>query len=214
MIQSLRNRFAHIDGWRGVFVNFILGSVAVLGHAPFYAWPVTIISLAFFMIRLDGVQSREKSVKTGFGCGFSFGFGYFLFGFYWIGSAFVARGAGYVAIMPFAILLFCAGLSLFWAIASAAYVKLTYSGHKGVLANGVMRAGIFASVIFIAEFARGHVFGGFPWNLPGYVFAAGKPVSQIASYVGIYGVSALVLFLAASVSILVSEKRLIPFLCL
>ncbi|PHR60640.1 MAG: apolipoprotein N-acyltransferase [Robiginitomaculum sp.] len=211
MIQSLRNRFAHINGWRGVFVNFILGSIAVLGHAPFYAWPITIVSFAFFMIRLDGVQAREKSVKAGFWCGFGFGFGYFLFGFYWIGSAFIARGAGYVAIMPFAILLFCAGLSLFWAIASAAYVKLTYSGRKEILASGAMRAGIFSSVIFIAEFARGHVFGGFPWNLPGYVFAAGKPVSQIASYVGIYGVSALVLFLSAAVSILVSERKFIPF---
>lgn len=192
-----------IAGWRGFLFNFILGGLAVLGHAPFYFWPITVLCFAAFMLRLDGASESARSVRSGFWTGFGFGLGYFLFGFYWIGSAFIARGAGFVAVMPFAIVLFASGLAMFWGVAGALYLRL--SNHSA------WRAGVFACLLFIAEFARGHVFGGLPWNLPGYVFAAGQPVSQIANIVGIYGVSALVIFLAVGLALVISERRFVPF---
>ena len=150
------------------------------------------------MVRLDGANQFENRIKAGFWRGSFFGFGYFLFGFYWISSAFIARGPEYVAIMPFAVFLFCFCLSLFWGAAAAAYVKIACGSASP------LRALVFASLFFLTEYARGHVFGGLPWNLPGYVFKAGDPISQFASAVGVYGLSAIVLAVAASLALLVS----------
>ncbi len=155
------------------------------------------------MLRLDNVRERIRPVKSGFWTGFSFGLGYFLFGLYWVGSAFIARGETFIFVMPFAVALFCTGFALFWAVGGALYVKLSNTS--------AWRAGLFASILFLVEFARGHIFGGFPWNLPGYIFAAGNPVSQFASTVGIYGLSALVLFLSAAFALFISERKWFPF---
>lgn len=152
------------------------------------------------MLRLDGADQFKKPVKSAFWRGLFFGYGYFLFGFYWIGSAFIARGPEYVAIMPFAIFLFCLVMSLLWAGAAALYVRLTRGSASPV------RAIIFACLFFLVEYARGHVFGGLPWNIPGYIFQAGKPISQFASVVGIYGLSILVLFIAASMALFISPE--------
>ena len=199
-------RLMSLRDFRGFFLTFILGGLSVLGFAPFYLWPVTIVCLALLMLRLDGAADAPKPLKAGFWQGFAFGLGYFLFGLYWIGSAFIARGPAFIPYMPFAILALAAGLALFWGGAGALYMKLAKSGHSHPL-----RAVIFACLLFIAEYIRGHLFGGFPWNLPGYIFEAGKPVSQIASIVGIYGVSALVLFLSASLALAISGRKFIQF---
>jgi apolipoprotein N-acyltransferase len=42
-------------------------------------------------------------------------------------------------------------------------------------------------------------FGGFPWNLSGYMISYINPIAQISSITGIYGLSFLVLFLSVSV---------------
>lgn len=205
MANRFFTRILAADGFAGFArfaLNILLGALSVLGHAPFYLWPVTIICLALLMLRLDGAHRLARPRRAGFLRGFAFGLGYFLAGLYWIGSAFIARGPAFIPYMPFAILLLAAGLALFWALAGLVYVRLTRDG-----ATSLWRAGIFASVFFIAEFLRGHVFSGFPWNLPGYIFPAGKAISQIASIVGIYGLTALVFFLSASLALWVNQKQ-------
>lgn len=197
----LLSRLKFASGIRGFFVSFVLGAVCNLGHAPFFVWPVFILGIALFMLRLDGIGATDKPARAGFGRGLSFGLGYFLFGFYWIGSAFIARGPDFIPIMPFAVLLFATGLALFWAVAGAIYAKLCHGK------SGKLRAPVFAALLFLAEYARGHMFGGLPWNLPGYVFEAGKPISQLASFMGIYGLSALAFFIAASLALWLEAPR-------
>ncbi len=200
------NQFVSVTGWRGFALNVGLGATSVLGHAPFYLWPVTIICFALFLLRLDAARSLSQPLRRGFWSGFSFALGYFLAGLYWIGSAFVARGPEFIPFMPFAILGLCAGLSLFWAVGGLAYVRLVRDNT-----TSIWSAGIFACVFFIVEFARGHIFSGFPWNLPGYIFAAGKPISQTASMVGIYGLTALVFFLSAATALWIANpKKYLP----
>ena len=205
------SRILAVDRFRGFVLTVFLGAVSVLGHAPFYLWPITIICLALLMLRLDGatqqnLPKQERPLRAGFWRGYAFGFGYFLAGLYWVSSAFLSR-PGFELMAPFGAVLMAAGLALFWGLAGLVYVRLSRGG-----ASSIWRAGIFASVFFIAEFLRGHIFSGFPWNLPGYIFAAGKPISQIASIVGIYGLTALVFFLSASVALWIQRKqRWLPF---
>jgi len=198
VLASVSEYLKTAKGLSGFALSFSLGALCNLGHAPFFIWPVFLMCFALFMVRLDGAAPFENRVKAGFWRGLFFGFGYFLFGFYWISSAFIARGPEYVAMMPFAVFLFCLVLSLFWAAASALYVKFTHGSKRP------RRAIVFACLFFLTEYARGHVFGGLPWNLPGYIFHAGEPISQIASLVGVYGLSAIAMAIVAAFAILIS----------
>ena len=124
----------------------LIGALAVLGHAPFHLWPVTIVCFAILMNRLD--FARNKSAG-GFGRGFWFGLGYFLFGTFWIGSAFIVRGPEFIPAMPPMILGLAALLAFFWGITGWLYTRL--------FGSGLLRWAGLAALLTIAEFARGHV---------------------------------------------------------
>jgi apolipoprotein N-acyltransferase len=87
-----------------------------------------------------------------------------------------------------------AALAVFWGLGCALAMALWTSD--------VRRIAAFAACGFVAEWARGHLFGGFPWLLPGYIWAPGEPISQLASLVGIYGVSLLTLLVGAAPAVL------------
>ncbi|HHL43479.1 MAG TPA: apolipoprotein N-acyltransferase, partial [Hellea balneolensis] len=145
-------------------------------------------------------QAQKRAV---FARGFWFGLGYFLFGLYWIGAAFLARGGAFVWIMPVAVFVMCAGLAIFWGGAALLFVKL-----RG--AKVIRQILVFTLVFTGGEVLRGHVFGGFPWNLPGYIFEGGKPVSQSAHFIGIYGLTALVFLFAGALGALAVSKKFAP----
>ncbi len=177
------------EGWRGRGLDFAVGGLAVLGLAPFYIWPLALLCFSWLALRLAAAtELSDRSAKLCRSRAFWFAMGYFIFGLFWIGAAFIARGPGYIPLMGPAVLLLCAVLSLFWSTAGHFYAKLN--------PRGLWAPFIFASLISMTEIARGHVLSGFPWNLPGYIFKAGGPVSQSASVIGIYGLTFLTLLLA------------------
>jgi len=200
-------RLLKTTGWGGRFIGLLLGALAVLGQAPLHFWPVTIICLAVLLARLKWAAGAERRIRAGFSAGFWFAFGYFMAGTYWIGSAFIARGPEFIPIMPPMILGLGCVLAFFWGAAGAAFTALRLKGIASLLA--------FISFFFLAEFTRGHLFGGFPWNLPGYVFEGGKAMSQAASLIGVYGLTFFVLALSALLYLVIfSQKRLEPLLVL
>lgn len=192
-------------GWGGRFIGLLLGALAVLGQAPFHFWPITLICFAILLARLKWAMGAERRGRAGFSAGFWFAFGYFMAGTYWIGSAFIARGPEFIPVMPPMILALGMLLAFFWGAAGAIFAKLRLKGTASLLA--------FISLFFLAEFTRGHLFGGFPWNLPGYIFEGGGAISQAASIGGVYGLTFFVFVLSALLYLIVfSEKRLIPLL--
>lgn len=171
-----------LTGWRGRGLDALFGLISVLGHAPYHIWPLTILGFAWLIAR---IAAAARAGSGGFSRGFWFAFPYFLGGTYWIGSAFIARGPEFIPAMPPMIIGLALILALFWALAGWAVVKFGQrAGYPALLT---------ACMIILAEFARGHVLSGFPWALPGYIFPAGGAVSQNARWIGIYGLSFLVL---------------------
>jgi len=188
-----------LTGWRGRVLGLTLGAVAVLGHAPFHIWPLTLLALALLKRRLDislqnsALPPTQKPAGRCLGIAGWFALGYFLIGIHWIGSAFIARGPGFIPLMPPMILGLAGLLALFWAFAGALYAKISRGeGWLSIIA--------FTSAFTLAEYARGHVFGGLPWNLPGYIFEGGKPISQVAAFIGIYGLTTLVFLIGAGLA--------------
>ncbi len=194
--MTVWKRALNLSGWRGRGLDIIIGGLSVLGHAPFHVWPISIAGFVYLMCRLDAARSRQKG---GFGRGFWFGFGYFLFGTFWIGSAFIVRGPEFIPVMPPMILGLAALLSFFWGLAGWVYARLFPSLACRWVALAVL--------LILAEFGRGHLLGGFPWNLPGYIFKAGGAISQSASYLGIYGLSFLIFLVCAGLAKTLSDAR-------
>jgi apolipoprotein N-acyltransferase len=89
--------------------------------------------------------------------------------------------------MPFMVAGLAIVLALFWGLAGAYFAKAKLSGLYAIAA--------FAAAFTLAELARGHAMGGFPWNLPAYIFESGSHPSQIARWIGAYGLSAFVLMM-------------------
>ena len=105
--------------------------------------------------------------------GWWFGFGYFLLGLFWIGEAFLVEADKFAWLMPFAVTLLPAGLALFTALAAGA--------ARLVWPPGIARVLVLASRCRSAEWLRGHVLTGFPWNMLGYALTWPLPLMQAAA---------------------------------
>ncbi len=82
------------------------------------------------------------------------------------------------------------GMALFFAAAGALAMLLWQPGAGRVFA--------LAIAFGLAEYARGHVLTGLPWNLVGYGLLATLPLMQLAALFGVYALSLLAVLLFAS----------------
>ena len=194
--MSLMARWMAWRRWPARLSLFLLGALAVLGHAPFHIWPLSLVSFSLFFAYLT--QNRAANI-SGFWMSLWFALGYFLAGTYWIGEAFIARGPEFIPVMPPMVFALALLLAFFWGLAGKFYQKWAGPGIWGALS--------LASLFMLAELVRGHIFGGLPWNLPGYIFKSGSAFSQIASLIGIYGLSTLVLLAAALLGFFLSHPK-------
>ena len=80
---------------------------------------------------------------------------------------------------PIALGVLPAALACFYAAAFALVRRCRFRGYDHVLA--------LATTLALAEWLRGHLFTGFPWNLVGLLLAANDELLQLASIIGIYG---------------------------
>ncbi|MBP0575289.1 hypothetical protein J8J27_31700, partial [Mycobacterium tuberculosis] len=76
--------------WRRAFLAVAAGALAALSLAPLHLFPVLIVSFPVLVLLIDaaliGAVSRWRAA---FVVGWSFGFGYFLGGLWWVGAAFL-----------------------------------------------------------------------------------------------------------------------------
>lgn len=203
-------RESHREFWleRGAAAS--AGAIATLGHAPFHVVPLYLVAIVILVRLLDRAALRPRRVAAAFGMGWWFAIGHFATGLHWISSAFLYDfGVWGPLFGGAAIVLLAAFLACFWGVGSALAMMLWTSDMR--------RVPIFAAAVALSEWLRGNAFTGFPWLLPGYVWPAGEPMSQLASLVGVYGLSTLTLLLAASPAILFDAetkplRRLAPVL--
>jgi apolipoprotein N-acyltransferase len=159
------------------------GALSVLAMAPFFLWPVLFLTVPL-LVRLIDV-AREAAPKrpalSAAAAAWWFAFGYFLAGLFWIGEAFLVEADRFAALMPFAVLLMPSGLALFWAAAAAAASPFWRPDATRVV--------VLAVTLSAAEWLRGHILTGFPWNILGYALTAPDALMQSAAVFGIYGLT-------------------------
>ena len=189
LMAGVAGRARRIPAWA---LALIAGAGPALAHPPFGIWPA--LSGFGLLLWLLDRSDIAKPLKSAFWRGWLAGFAYFLISTWWIAEAFFVDFAAHGWQAPFAVTLLPAGLGLFWGGAAVLY--------RLRAPRSVLRVLVFAATFALAEWLRGHVLTGFPWNLPGEAWGAGSPVSQTAAAVGTYGLSLLTLVLGAAVGLL------------
>ncbi|MEC4722210.1 apolipoprotein N-acyltransferase [Noviherbaspirillum sp. CPCC 100848] len=182
------NKIKGLSLVRGSTYAFLAGMLAVLGYAPFYAFPVPVLALAV----LFAVVARQESMRAAGLVGFVFGMGTFGTGVSWVYVSLHEYGGLNTAAAVVITTLFCAYLALFIAFASV----------LGWLVRHRSQAVYFfvmPSIWVASELLRGTLFTGFPWLAVGYSQVPDSPLVGFAPIVGVYGLSAIV---AASGSML------------
>jgi apolipoprotein N-acyltransferase len=171
--------------WPAVGLCLVLGFVAAFALPPIGIWP------CLFAVSMGFALAREKTFGRAFVLGLALGFGYFINALHWIGYAFLVDADAYLWMMPFAV----GGLSAFLAL----YWGLAFVGARLLMRWNVPWFAAFPASLAVAEILRGILFTGFPWAAPGLVADGMGGVLQLASFIGMQGLTFWLLFWASLV---------------
>lgn len=190
--------FRGLAGWRARLAAFLAGAVSALGFPPFELFPLLLLGFAALVLLADGAATCQRPIRDGAWLGWAFGFGQFLVGLHWIGFAFLVDASAHEWQIPFVAMLFPGGLALFIAAAMAVAMRFWRPGAARMFA--------FAVAYSLAEWLRGHVLTGFPWNIAGYGWGASLAIMQSTALVGVYGLTVLTILFGASLAELFGQK--------
>ncbi len=164
------------------------------GHAV-----VALVAIVPLLVAVSGWRGRPgvvrgQSARRGAALGAVAGLVHYLGTIYWTGAVVETFGG-----LPGIVAALCA---LALALYMAAYTALA-CGLTGAVVRRVGLPGLaIAPMAWVAaEFARGHVLGGFPWIPLGSAVVTLTPVAQLASLVGVYGVSFFLVTLGTFVAL-------------
>jgi apolipoprotein N-acyltransferase len=182
-------------GWRRRGLAFGAGALSALAMPPFFAFPILWLTLPVLVWLIDGAVERAPSGRISrlgpaFAAGWWFGFGFFLAGLWWVGAAFLVETDEFLWLMPLVVVGLPAVLALFWAL-GAALAQLFWS-------EDWRRIFALAMGLGAAEWLRGHILSGFPWNAIGYALTAGEILMQSAALFGLYALNVIAVAIFAA----------------
>ena len=198
------HRVVLLWGWRRAVVAFLAGALGALAMPPFGIVPALAVSFTIAVWLLDGCTGARgrllPALRGAFITGYAFGFGYFLAGLWWVGQAFLVDAELFGWLMPLAVLGLPALLAAFPAVGFLVARLLWRPGATRLLA--------FAGGLAAAEWLRGHVLTGFPWNAFGYALSGEIHLAQILSVVGLPGMTLIAVLILASPALLADDPAI------
>lgn len=199
VLGPLHEGFARLQGWRAHGVAFLLGAFSTLAYAPYHLTPVLILSFVGLLWMLDGTRAHRRYGRAAFARGWWFAFGFFLVSMHWTASAFLVDAQSHLMLIWMPLLLLPGGMAIIWGVTAAMAANFWSSSPSRIF--------VFAFAFAFAEWVRGNLFGGFPWNLPGTSHTPGEALSQAASVGGVYWLTLLTLFCTVAPAALVDTRE-------
>lgn len=163
---------------KSIALAFVLGAATVPGYAPFYIYPLPLITVAGIAILLV----RADSTLKGFVIGFAAGLGLLTAGTSWVYVSLHDYGGMAMPVAAASTLIFCAIYAVCPAIAGALMQRLSMPTVLKLLT-------LFPALWALADWMRGWLFSGFPWLALGYSQAPASPLGGYSAVLGVYGVS-------------------------
>ncbi len=183
-MTRLKARLIALLGWRRAAAAALLGAAATATLPPLHVLPLAVVAFTGLLWLVDGSHSRRASFLVGWW----FGLDHFATGLYWIANALLTDAERFAWLIAPAILGVSAVLAVFPALATAA---------ARLFPPGTRRALGLALAWVAAEWLRGRVLSGFPWNLIGYGWNISDEMLQLAALAGVYGLSLITVMAAA-----------------
>ena len=181
-----------------ILIAFLAGAASTLALPPTNIWPVPFITFPILVWLVDGSSGRLGGVLAAASAGWWFGFGYFLAGLYWLGHAFLVDAKTFGWLLPFAVTALPAAMAIYTALGLAL--------ARAIWTRGATRVLALAVALTLAEWLRGHLFSGFPWNTYGYALISPLWLAQGAALIGIWGLTFLAVAIYASPAVLADAR--------
>jgi apolipoprotein N-acyltransferase len=216
ILGNLSQLVKKASGWQRVVIALSVGALSALALPPFHLWPVLFVTFPVVVWLLDGIPTARSfgsfGLRAAAWTGWWFGFGYFLAGLYWFGYAyhFAVDMAVLDWLLPVAVMVVPAVLAVFTAL-GLALARLVWPERP-------VRILSLAASLTAAEWLRGHVFSGFPWNAFGYALSESLVLAQSAAWVGIWGLTFFAVVIFAGPATLADDpvttrRRWLPSAC-
>nr|WP_255618263.1 apolipoprotein N-acyltransferase [Aurantimonas sp. VKM B-3413] len=150
---------------------------------------------------LDGTgvaNSPLRRLRADFSTGWLFGFGYFVAGLWWLGAAMLVDAAAFAVFIPFAVIGLPAVLAIYYGLATLL--------ARRVWSDSAWRILPLAAAFALAEYLRGILFTGFPWNEIAVMAAPVPALMQSLSLVGPHGLTLAAIIVFASPAVLIDRR--------
>ena len=164
---------------------------------PFDFIPALLAPMIIAVWLIDGAADRDEgggsllaSLGAAFGAGWWWGFGFFLASLWWLGSAFLVDAEHFLWALPLGVVGLPAGLAFFPA--------LGFAMARLVWPHGAARVFALAFGLAASEWLRAVILTGFPWNEFGMALGQNLVLAQIASLVGLHGLTLASIAIAAT----------------
>jgi apolipoprotein N-acyltransferase len=194
-MKGLAHRVILSSGWTRFLLAFAAGAAGALAMPPLGVLPALAVAMPVAVWLLDGAAEgggrfARGTLLTSAWIGWSFGFGYFVAGLWWLGAAFLVEPDQFALLMPLGVLGLPAGLALFPALGFV-LARLLWS-------PGAARLFALAVGLGVSEWLRGTVLTGFPWNDFGMALGTHLALAQGAGVVGLHGLTLLAVLVCAT----------------
>jgi len=191
-LAALAVRSALLQGWPRRFAALGLGALSVGALPPLYVAPLLLVAFSGLLWLAAGAKTARAAAAIGWW----FGFGHYAAGLYWITNALLVDAAKFGWLVPFAV----SGLAAFLGLFSAAALFVVHHARARGWAAGWAWPLAFALAWTAAEWLRGHILTGFPWNQIASIWTAWPVMTQSASLFGAYGLTLITVAAAASLA--------------
>ena len=193
---------------RACLVALLAGALNVLSFAPFFIWPLQILSLALMFLLFVGHPDWDK--KQIAKLGFSYAFGTMSIGVSWLTIAMTRYGG-----MPWLLaILFVSLLAAYMALfIMGGFVLSRYLQQRWKLGPYSLLLVLLPALFTLFKYLRSYLFTGFPWLSVGYAHAV-SPLSGFAPILGVYGLAGLAASIAGAIALLLAEWNEFKARCL
>jgi apolipoprotein N-acyltransferase len=185
-------------GWKRRGLAAALGLLAGLGFAPLNLVPLFMVGL----VGLIWLAAAAPTRRAAFFIGWWWGFGHFAADSYWIAESFLIDAARFGWMIPFVI----GGLSAYLALFPGLAALALRSCPRPLSFAGIA---VFAAAWTVAEWLRGHILTGYPWDLAAYIWGGSDAMMQSVALWGSWGLSLVTVFaLGLPALVLRTDRRL------
>jgi apolipoprotein N-acyltransferase len=181
-----------LQGWRALGAAFLAGALAALAMPPLYWLPLAVLGIVAFVWLWQTAPGPRSALMRGW----AWGTGHFAVGSYWILEAFFVPPADFALLGPPIVAGLAMVLGFFPGLAAGVARRLVEQWPA--LGGRYRRLILLALTWTAAEWLRGHIFTGYPWNPLGHVWAFATPLLQGAALFGVYGLGMLTFLVLAA----------------